>query len=69
MCKPDTGVLGQVWWDKDFPKAFVDFNTNHKCKNFDAIKQWAEEKQMPENVPEDFLQPPASDDDIYDAIP
>ena len=25
MCQLDTGVLGQVWWDKEAPKAFVDF--------------------------------------------
>jgi hypothetical protein len=69
MCQPDTGLLGQVWWDKSAPKAFVDFNTAHKCKNFDAIKQWAEERQIPETVPMDFLKPPAEGDTIYDEIP
>jgi hypothetical protein len=69
MCQPDTGILGQVWWDKSAPKAFVDFNTDHKCKNFDAIRQWAEERQIPETVPMDFLKPPVNGDAIYDAIP
>lgn len=27
MCSVDTGVLGQVWWDPQSPKTFVDFNT------------------------------------------
>ncbi|KAI9049225.1 hypothetical protein LZ554_007072 [Drepanopeziza brunnea f. sp. 'monogermtubi'] len=69
MCTPDTGLLGQVWWDPEYPKAFVDFNTEHKCKNFEAIRQWAEERQLPETVPEDFLRPPQDGDTIYEAIP
>jgi hypothetical protein len=69
MCMPDTGVLGQVWWDPKAPKAFVDFNTEHKCKNYDAIRQWAEERQIPEKVEKDFLQPPKKGDLIYDEIP
>ncbi|KAL3423001.1 tat pathway signal sequence [Phlyctema vagabunda] len=69
MCQPDTGLLGQVWWDPHAPKAFVDFNTDHKCKNFDAIKQWAEERQIPATVPMDFLQPPKIGDTVYEAIP
>lgn len=69
MCMPDTGVLGQVWWDPQAPKAFVDFNTEHKCKNFDAIRQWAEERQIPAQVANDFLQPPKEGDTIYEEIP
>ncbi len=42
MCQPDTGVMGQIWWDPDEPKAFVDFNTEHKCRNFEGIRRWAE---------------------------
>ncbi|TVY92514.1 hypothetical protein LAWI1_G003671 [Lachnellula willkommii] len=69
MCMPDTGVLGQVWWDPAAPKAFVDFNTEHKCKNFDAIRQWAHDRQIPELVADDFLQPPKEGDTIYEEIP
>ena len=46
MCNPDTGVLGQVWFDQDSPTAFPDFNTKHKCKNFDDISRWAVENQV-----------------------
>ncbi|KAG9232725.1 hypothetical protein BJ875DRAFT_466039 [Amylocarpus encephaloides] len=69
MCRPDTGVLGQVWWDKAAPKAFVDFNTGHKCRNFEAVRKWAEERQIDDSVPEDFLMPPGDSEDVYDAIP
>ena len=69
MCTPDTGLLGQVWWDPSYPKAFVDFNTEHRCKNFDAIREWARERQIPEEVEEDFLQPPVEGDRIYEEIP
>jgi len=69
MCQPDTGVLGQVWWNPEFPTPFVDFNTMHKCKNFDAIRQWAEERQIPAQVANDFLQPPKKGDTVYEQIP
>jgi hypothetical protein len=69
MCTVDTGMLGQIWWDQEYPKAFVDFNTEHKCKNFDAIRQWAEERQIPERVASDFLKPPQEGDIIYAEIP
>lgn len=47
----------------------VDFNTEHKCKNFDAIREWAKERQLPESVQEDFLQPPQMGDRIFEEIP
>jgi hypothetical protein len=46
MCNIDTGVLGQVWVDKSAPNAFPDFNTRHKCKNFDDIRTWAVAHQV-----------------------
>ncbi|KAF7505676.1 hypothetical protein GJ744_000525 [Endocarpon pusillum] len=69
MCTIDTGVLGQVWWNRNWPEAYVDFNTQHKCKNFDAIRQWAEDHQLPKDIPFDFLQPPQEGDTIYEHIP
>ncbi|MCJ1290036.1 hypothetical protein MMC34_001571 [Xylographa carneopallida] len=69
MCSVDIAVLGQVWWDKAAPKAYPDFNTRHRCRNFDAVRRWAEARQAPEGVPEDYLQPPASLEDVYAAMP
>jgi hypothetical protein len=69
MCRADVGVFGQVWTQPEDPKPFVDFNTKHKCVNYDAIRGWAEERQLPENVPEDFLEPPNSDSVIYPGTP
>ncbi|KAH9215776.1 hypothetical protein DL95DRAFT_388397 [Leptodontidium sp. 2 PMI_412] len=69
MCTPDTGLLGQIWWDREYPQAFVDFNTEHKCKDFEGIRRWAEERQIPEETPEDFLRPPQVGDFIYESIP
>jgi hypothetical protein len=46
MCNADTGVLGQVWHNKTGPQAFPDFKTEHKCKNFDAIREWGEKHQV-----------------------
>jgi Mycotoxin biosynthesis protein UstYa len=69
MCTVDIGVLGQVWLYPQHPEAYVDFNTRHTCRNFDAIRQWAEANQLPEDVPADFLQPPKDGDKIYAEIP
>ena len=69
MCTVDIGVLGQVWYNQSAPSAFVDFNTQHKCRNFDAVRQWAEVRQLPKEVPDDFLQPPEPGDMIYPEIP
>ncbi|EOD50009.1 Tat pathway signal sequence [Neofusicoccum parvum] len=71
MCTVDTGVLGQVWFQPSSAplEAFVDFNTRHRCRNYDAIRAWAEERQIPAAVPDDFLQPPSPGDTVYTAIP
>lgn len=69
MCSVDVGVLGQVWVHPDKPSAFVDFNTEHQCRNFEQIRDWAEKHQLPEHVPKDFLQPPREGDRIYNEIP
>ena len=69
MCTVDIGVLGQVWWNPSAPQAYVDFNTRHTCRNFDTIRQWAEDHQAPAEVPSDFLQPPKEGDRIFESIP
>ena len=46
MCNVDTGVLGQRWVDPEEPYGFPDFQTTHKCKNYDAIREWAEKLQV-----------------------
>ncbi|GAB7359607.1 hypothetical protein MBLNU230_g6791t1 [Neophaeotheca triangularis] len=72
MCTIDIGVLGQVWYQpesSETPQAFVDFNTRHTCRNFEDVRRWAEERQMPEDVPNDFLEPPKEGDTIYSSIP
>lgn len=73
MCTVDIGVLGQVWYqpggDDPYPKAFVDFNTKHVCRNYEDIRKWAEVRQLPEDVPDDYLAPPIPGAKIHDGIP
>ncbi|KKY27546.1 putative tat pathway signal sequence [Phaeomoniella chlamydospora] len=78
MCTVDIGVLGQVWWQDSAsaedglpprPNAFTDFNTVHKCRNYDAVRQWAEERQLPIEVPPDFLEMPKEGDRIHEGVP
>lgn len=69
MCNVDVGLLGQVWWNKASPQAYPDFNTQHKCRNFEGIRQWAEERQAPEEVPSDYLMGPLGEWAVFEAIP
>lgn len=43
MCTADVGLLPQ-WWVKHVGP-FADFNTVHKCRNFEAIRKWTEKHQ------------------------
>jgi hypothetical protein len=69
MCTVDVGILGQIWWNKEAPIAFPDFNTKHKCRNFEDVRKWAEEHQAPAEVPEDYLEPPRSLDEVFETMP
>jgi Mycotoxin biosynthesis protein UstYa len=53
-----------VWVNKTDPQPFVDFNTKHVCRDFDAVRNWAEENQQPENTPKDWILPPAESDGV-----
>lgn len=70
MCTVDIGVLGQVWWNREVPTAFPDFNTQHTCRNFDAVREWAEKHQAPkvEDLPLDYLLPPKIED-VLESMP
>ncbi|KAJ4987024.1 tat pathway signal sequence [Stagonosporopsis vannaccii] len=73
MCTVDIGVLGQVWYQpSEKPaQAFVDFNTMHTCRNFETIRDWAKEHQLPnaKDTPGDFLEPPRAGDRIWSEVP
>ncbi|PGH37038.1 hypothetical protein GX50_00021 [[Emmonsia] crescens] len=61
MCTADIGVFGQWWVEGVGP--FVDFNTVHKCRNFEEIRKWAEKHQIsnetdkPQRRPGDVVLP------------
>ncbi|KAK0386241.1 hypothetical protein NLU13_6078 [Sarocladium strictum] len=64
MCNVDTGVLGQRWVDENEPYGFPDFQTTHKCKNYDDVRKWAEKLQAPpsQELPRDYLAKPKAGD-------
>ncbi len=68
MCAVDVGFLGKVWWNREHPQAFPDFNTRHLCRDFEAVRKWAEENQGPEKPPEKYLRPPKKGD-VLESIP
>ncbi|KAH8595064.1 hypothetical protein B0O99DRAFT_652245 [Bisporella sp. PMI_857] len=39
MCQVDIGFMGQIWIHPKEPEPFVDFNTMHKCRDFEAIRE------------------------------
>lgn len=48
MCTADFNVFGQVWVE-GMDAAFPDFMTQHKCKDFESIRQWAHDNQIAED--------------------
>ncbi|BDD63680.1 hypothetical protein MAP00_008548 [Monascus purpureus] len=42
---------------------------DHRCRNFEEVRRWAEENQLSENVPDDFLARPKRGDRVYEEIP
>jgi hypothetical protein len=64
MCHVDIGIVGQVWFNPKDPRAFPDFNTRHKCKNFDDIRRWATDRQVPpdDEIPDDYGKVPSPDE-------
>jgi hypothetical protein len=39
------------------------------CRNFDAIRAWVEERQIPEDVPEDFIEEPGEGVNVLNEFP
>ncbi|TAQ83165.1 hypothetical protein B7494_g8511 [Chlorociboria aeruginascens] len=68
-----TGVLGQVWTQQvntKYPQAFLDFNIQHFCKNYDTVRRWAEAYQVlpNEELPDTYVAPP-EENDVLPYIP
>ena len=66
MCTADTGLFGQVWLEG--PRPFIDFNTIHKCRNFESIRAWTESHQMPDFDTE-YIALPQPGDKLLPGIP
>ncbi|TGO35332.1 hypothetical protein BHYA_0162g00200 [Botrytis hyacinthi] len=65
MCTVDIGVMGKIWVYPEALEAYQDFNTKHKCRDFNAVRNWAEQRQMPTDVPADFFQQPVGGKTVY----
>jgi len=46
LCNADVGVITYNWV-KHHSQPVPNFNTNHKCRNFDAISAWQKKNQAP----------------------
>lgn len=54
MCAADTSVI--VWqWDEKSQKTTFRGNVAHTCRNFDAIRDWALERQITEKFHQEIL--------------
>jgi hypothetical protein len=49
MCNADTGLYTYNWIEGR-PSTMPDFNVQHKCKDFEAIKKWTMEHSIPQTV-------------------
>ncbi|KAH8674186.1 tat pathway signal sequence [Xylariales sp. PMI_506] len=68
MCNVDTGMIGQLWIHPDHPKTFPAFYNHHKCKNYDAVRQWSEHRQILGGVYDDFFERP-NPWEVFDEAP
>ncbi|PLN86124.1 hypothetical protein BDW42DRAFT_190327 [Aspergillus taichungensis] len=68
VCAVDFGIFGQIWVYPDAPEPFVNFNSVHICRNFEAVRDWAERNQLPKRASEEFLIRPERSS-VYDEIP
>jgi hypothetical protein len=69
MCTVDISVFGSVWVDRNDPQPFTDFNTKHICRDFDQVKEWADNHQIADDLPEDFLERPNEDVYVWNLAP
>lgn len=69
MCTADTGLQPFLWVGNPphSPHAFPDFSRDHKCKNFDDIREWA--KQHQGNFEEARFQTPPKGEIVLDEVP
>ena len=44
-CNADVGLYTAVWV-KDYNEPYPDFNTQHTCRNFDKIRDWALNQEL-----------------------
>lgn len=50
MCQADVGIVTYNWvhpWG-----LYPDFSTEHKCRKFDKIVEWADKHALPDDDPE-----------------
>ena len=70
MCAVDIGVFGSYWVQNGTHlRPFVDFNTQHKCRNYDDVRKWGEVRQIPEKEPKDFMEEPGPEVNILSEFP
>jgi hypothetical protein len=70
MCDVDIGVFGSVWVNQTHPRPFVDFNTKHVCRNFDDIRTWVKNAQVPEGKLAEFMEEePGEEVKVWDEAP
>lgn len=56
MCTADTGLTTYVWVE-GYQLPYPDFSTNHQCRDFERIKDWVLENDLPLDV-RSYRKPP-----------
>lgn len=51
VCDADPGIITFRWVEK-VSGPYPDFNTRHKCQNYESLLQWNKERQVP--LPNDY---------------
>lgn len=66
MCHADVGLV-TAHWIKNYPIPYPNFNTWHKCRDFDQVLDLAYKHQVP--LPQNFTWPIVEGSKIWDDAP
>lgn len=66
MCLSDITILPQIWIDRE-GGALPDFERQHQCHDFEAVRRWAYQNQMPVSQREKVFLP--ADDAVMTVLP
>lgn len=68
MCDADSSPMA-FYWIKGYPRPYPNFNTWHKCRNYDELQDWAAQRHVDRPSSWEALRMATPESDIFDKPP